>query len=139
MPARSALISGAPTLTSAPASTHVLALTTAGASPPTMTQRRPSSRRNTGWVRIRSGIVPDAQSAGNARAWDPAARRGAAGATSAGPRAPAAGGGAPRPTPRAGPETPGRRRRPAAHARRGTRPPLRRPLGGGPGGAPGGG
>src|SRR5438132_4989833 len=95
MPARSALSSGATTVTSAPASTHALALTRAGASPPTTTQRRPSRRRKTGWVRIRPGIVPDAQSAGNACAWDPAARRGAAGATSAGPRAPAAGGGTP--------------------------------------------
>src|SRR5437762_1437849 len=66
MPARSAPTSGATTVTSAPASAHPLALATAGASPPTITQRRPSRRRKTGWVRIRPGIVPDAQGRGNA-------------------------------------------------------------------------
>src|SRR5437867_573147 len=129
MPGRSALISGATTLTSAPASTHALALTRAGASAPTTTQRRPSSRRKIGWVRIRPGIVPDAQSRRNARARDPAARRGAVGATSAGPRAPAAGGGALRPTRRAWPRTQERRRHPAAQPRLGTRARLRRALG----------
>src|SRR5437867_8702613 len=67
MPARSAPTSGATTVTSAPASAHPLALATAGASPPTITQRRPSRRRKTGWVRIRPAIVPEAKSPRNMR------------------------------------------------------------------------